>query len=433
MASPPVAVTTSMCTTNPPAQTANVGQAKTGNAATEIAPGGGTTPYTYARDTTGTCTPVSGATALPASSNFSIASGTGVYTYTAPTTQGIYYYCVRVCDAGTPQQCVTKTYTLTVACSAGTTAPALSATTKTVTCPATTADLTSLVTSTPPTGTRTQWHTVATNPTNADSVLNPAAVIQGTYYAYYYSASATCYSPASSAVTVAVTLCTSPAPTPSIVGGTSQTGNAATDLKPTGGKGPYTYSTDASVACVAPTGATALPAANNLIVNGSTGAYSYTAPTTPGTYYFCIKVCDAGSPQQCVTTPYTISVTCSAASSTPTLSATTKTTTCPATTADISGLVTSTPPTGSRVQWHTVSSNPTNADSVLNPAAVTQGTYYAYYYAASGTCYSAASPALTVTITLCTSPAPPTTATSGQPVTGNTATDPEAMTARWPE
>ncbi|RYF78267.1 MAG: hypothetical protein EOO39_01890, partial [Cytophagaceae bacterium] len=97
---------------NPPALTATPGTLNTGNAATELAPSGGTTPYTYSNDTGNpSCSAVAGATALPAS-NLTVASGTGSYSYTAPTTPGTYYFCIKVCDA-TPT-CVTKTYTLTV-------------------------------------------------------------------------------------------------------------------------------------------------------------------------------------------------------------------------------------------------------------------------------------------------------------------------------
>lgn len=103
---------------NPPALTANIGSTNAGNAATELAPSGGTTPYSYSNDTGNpSCSAVSGATALP-NSSLTVNSGTGSYSYTAPATPGVYYFCIKVCDA-TPT-CVTKTYTLTVVAPAGT-------------------------------------------------------------------------------------------------------------------------------------------------------------------------------------------------------------------------------------------------------------------------------------------------------------------------
>ena len=56
-------------------------------------------------------------------------------------------------------------------------------------------------------------------------------------------------------------------------------------------------------------GAQALPASSNLVVN-SNGTYTYTAPTNSGTYYFCVKVCDNDpvSPQ-CTVATYQVVVT----------------------------------------------------------------------------------------------------------------------------
>ncbi|MEZ0538338.1 Ig-like domain-containing protein [Fibrella arboris] len=99
----------------PPALTATSGGTQTGNAASDLLPSGGMTPYTYSNDTgNSSCSAVSGATQLPPS-NLTVASGTGSYSYTAPTTPGTYYFCIKVCDSSMPTpQCVTKTYTLVV-------------------------------------------------------------------------------------------------------------------------------------------------------------------------------------------------------------------------------------------------------------------------------------------------------------------------------
>jgi large repetitive protein len=109
-------VTAPVIATNPPAQSAVINQPKTGTASADLAPTGGNGTYTYSVDNSASCTPVAGATALPAGSNLTVTNPTtGAYTYTAPATAGTYYYCIKVCDTSTPTPtCVTKTYTLTV-------------------------------------------------------------------------------------------------------------------------------------------------------------------------------------------------------------------------------------------------------------------------------------------------------------------------------
>jgi len=102
------------------------------------------------------------------------------------------------------------------------TAPVLSASTKANICPLTTADLTTLQ----PVavgGQTYEWHTVSSNPTTLTFVGSPSQVPAGTYYLY---AKAICYSPPSSAVTVTISVCTSPdltitlgQPTPSPIAG----------------------------------------------------------------------------------------------------------------------------------------------------------------------------------------------------------------------
>jgi Cadherin domain len=105
-------------------------------------------------------------------------------------------------------------------------APILSGTTLPNSCPTTTVNLNSLVTSTTPSGTRLRWHTVATNPTATDSVATPSVLAaSGTYYAYYFDAIANCYSPATAAVTVTITTCNT-CPTPSVGGTATYTGGA---------------------------------------------------------------------------------------------------------------------------------------------------------------------------------------------------------------
>ena len=78
-----VTVTLSLpCVTFPTPQTAVTGEAKTGNAATELQPQGGLSPYTYSNGASDPgCTAPVGATPLPLASNLTISSTTGAYSY----------------------------------------------------------------------------------------------------------------------------------------------------------------------------------------------------------------------------------------------------------------------------------------------------------------------------------------------------------------
>jgi hypothetical protein len=247
---------------------------------------------------------------------FTINATTGAVSFIAspdfelPTDAGgnnVYDIKVQVCDNGTPVLCAIKDVAITVTniveCTAGTTAPTLSATTKSNVCPATTANLSSLVTSSCPVGSNLEWHTASTGLSAANKVSNPASVLGGTYYPTCYDATVNCYSPVPSpGVTVTINACgsnpilTPPATQTGIIS-TTKSGNAASELLPTGGLGAYTYTNgSADPACVAPVGATALPLSSALTINPTTGAYSYTRPASPGTYYFCVKVCDSSTP-----------------------------------------------------------------------------------------------------------------------------------------
>ena len=247
---------------------------------------------------------------------FTINATTGAVSFIAspdfelPTDAGgnnIYDIKVKVCDNGTPVLCAIKDVAITVTniveCTAGTTAPILSANTKSNVCPATSATLTGLVTSSCPVGSTLEWHTANTGLSAANKVANPASVLGGTYYPTCYDAVVNCYSPVPSpGVTVTINACGSnpillPPVTQTGVINTTKSGNAASELLPTGGIGAYAYTNGSTdPACVAPVGATALPLSSALTINAVTGAYSYTRPSAAGTYYFCVKVCDSSSP-----------------------------------------------------------------------------------------------------------------------------------------
>jgi hypothetical protein len=200
----------------PPVKTTPPGGTENGNAGQELNPVGGTSPYTYANGAgDAKCVAPIGSPAyqyLPASSNL-VVNAAGTYSYTAPTTPGNYYFCVKVCDSSTPAICNVAVYKVNVP-----------------------GDLPKFG-ATPP-------------------VQNPPA------------------------------------------GGTGG-GDAPSQLLPEGGTLPYTWSNGSGDAkCQAPAGYTPLPASSNLTITPA-GLYTYTAPTIPGNYYFCLKVCDSSTPTRC--------------------------------------------------------------------------------------------------------------------------------------
>ena len=88
-------------------------------------------------------------------------------------------------------------------CNAGTTAPVLSATTLSNSCPTTTVNLNSLVSSTP-VGAVLEWYT---NAAHTGSPVTMPVGVAGTYYAFFHDITNACFSPVSSAVTVSIIGC----------------------------------------------------------------------------------------------------------------------------------------------------------------------------------------------------------------------------------
>jgi large repetitive protein len=109
------AVSAPLQANNPPTQTALTGGTVTGSAPGDLTPSGGSSPYSYTNATgEPSCSAVAGANPMPAS-NLTVNSATGSYTYVAPSSPGLYYFCIKVCDATTPTpDCVTKTYLVAV-------------------------------------------------------------------------------------------------------------------------------------------------------------------------------------------------------------------------------------------------------------------------------------------------------------------------------
>jgi hypothetical protein len=99
-------------------------------------------------------------------------------------------------------------------CAAGTTAPALTVTTKSNTCPATTINLSTITATNLPAGAILQWHT-ATPVSAANKVPDSSNVAAGTYYAVFYDVANNCYSNISgttgtTTVTATTTVCAIP-------------------------------------------------------------------------------------------------------------------------------------------------------------------------------------------------------------------------------
>jgi hypothetical protein len=208
------------------------------------------------------------------------------------------------------------TVTATTCCSSGTTAPTLSATTKSNVCPATTADISSLVSSTCPVGSSLEWHNVNSG-FSASNIVTATSLGAGTYYPVCFDATNTCYSPApATGVMVTIITCASPLTLtqPPVITKTPSTlvsGTAPMDVTPMGGTGTITYSDgNSDPACTPPVGTQPLPNTSNLQIINATGTYSYTTPAIAGTYYFCVKVCDSTSPTPvCLIATYKVIVT----------------------------------------------------------------------------------------------------------------------------
>jgi hypothetical protein len=75
------------------------------------------------------------------------------------------------------------------------------------TCPATTVNLNTRVTGTPPAGTSVVWYTNNAHTGTALTAAQVAAAGAGTYFAFYFDAGNTCYSPPSAPVVVAIGTC----------------------------------------------------------------------------------------------------------------------------------------------------------------------------------------------------------------------------------
>ena len=267
-------------------------------------------------------------------------------------------------------------------------------------CPATTVNLTTHVTSTPPAGTTVTWHT-GTPATSANKVADATMVVAGTYYAAYFDATNSCYSPTSTPVQVTINSC-----------GTIQASNIcpATTVNLT------THVTSTPPAGTTVTWHTGTPAtsANKVADATMVGAGTYYAA-----YFDATNSCYSPT-----STPVQVTI-----NSCGTIQASN---TCPATTVNLTTHVTSTPPAGTTVTWHT-GTPATLANKVADATMVGAGTYYAAYFDATNSCYSPTSTPVQVTINSCgtiqaTNTCPATTVNL---TTHVTSTPPAGTTVTW--
>ena len=259
-------------------------------------------------------------------------------------------------------------------CSAGTIAPAITATTITNICPISTFSLASLVnTGSLPSGANLIWSMHKVPTASSDTLSNLTTVsAAGKYYAMYYDKVNNCYSPADS-VTATITACV-PTSLSNICPITTVDLMAHTDStnKPLG-----TF-----VSWHTSTPATAL----NKIANPSIISSS-------GTYYLCyydpIGVCFGGTTS--IQVNITTCSTCLAGTNAPNIKEPIASNACPATTLDL-GIVThlDATPSGTTLVWSTHKVPTSNADTLTSLTVSTAGTYYAMYHDAVNNCFSPA-------------------------------------------
>lgn len=123
-------------------------------------------------------------------------------------TTPVYYYkiCDKDPDATFDSSCKTGSVTFKILCASGTAAPQVNPNISNI-CPATTVNLNNAHTGTIPNTTELIWYTNNTHSGSQLTAAQVAAAGAGTYYAYYFSAAGSCFSPASNPVLVSIGNC----------------------------------------------------------------------------------------------------------------------------------------------------------------------------------------------------------------------------------
>ena len=315
---PPFAVTSNAINTSTLANSQ-----LTGNASSQIAPTGGTQPYSYT-GTTGSGAP---STNSKRGGSFIVDSTTGVYTYTPPVNYvGKDTFYITVCDddAIPTPTCAIVTYTVQVGTPLSVSSTPAYVSTNANTPVSNNASSTMGLSG----GLQPYTYSVANAAGNATtaSVKGGGVTINPTTGAYTYtpatnfSGADTFYIKVCDAATptncvqqmfvinvsgapFGVTSTTINASTPA---NTQLTGNASSQIAPTGGTQPYNY-TGTNAAGSASTNS---KRGGSFTVDPATGVYSYTPPVNyVGKDTFYIKVCDAGIPTPtCPIVPYIVQV-----------------------------------------------------------------------------------------------------------------------------
>ena len=405
---------------------------------------GSTAPTLSATTATNTCSTKTNLNVLVTSA---LPTGTSLVWFTNNTRTGTPYPLASAAGVGTffgfyydaTNNCYSPaSAAVTVTQAAPLPAPTVAANAGVITtCPATTANIVSQVTSTTPSGSSLVWYN---NPLRTGTPITATAAPKGLYYAFYFNATTGCYSPASNPVFAAVTSCcttigngvtvtatgtanagynvnqtTMTCPTTPFSGAASWTGLSATGTvvytfsRPVlSAKIFYTAVNSDDIATITTNGGTALLSNPSCGLRISGTQIQGTVPS--GDVFLTVS---AASPFTTITVTNTSGTsgwvqgnfcdfevtTCAAGTAAPTLSATTVSNTCPGTT-NLNSLVTSATPAGATLVWF-ITATPTGTP-YSRPTAAIPGTYYAFYFDALNNCYSPATAAVTATSTACT-------------------------------
>jgi hypothetical protein len=270
-------------------------------------------------------------------------------------------------------------------------------------CPATTANLNNISITNKPRGVIVRWYT-ATSVSNTTLVSNPASVIEGTYYAAFYDTANNCFANNGNGnftqVSVTLTKC-------------CNAGNEAPK---------FNISTLTNICPATTVDLTAIKAINQpnyLVLEWhksspvtATSKVANYASVPAGTYYavFFDPINKCYSANGSMTTPFTVSTIacnqCNAGISSPIVSTKAISNSCPAKTADLSKITVSNQPSGTVLEWHTVTpvSKTTKVEDYTKVGA---GTYYAIFYDPTNACYAGVGTATTsvsVSILDCNTP-----------------------------
>lgn len=297
------------------------------------------------------------------------------------------------------------TVTITKCCNAGNEGPSFVVNTLTNICPSFSVDLSNFKVTNQPSNLVLEFHT-GTPATSANKVNNYSSVAAGTYYAVFYDPVNNCYSDNgvhTTPVTVSIVNCT-----------TCHAGNNSPSLSTLGitNKCPSKTADLSQIQVYNQPRGTVLEWHSALPINKGNQIYDLSTVTS-GTYYAIFydptDLCYAGGGlayTSIIVSNTSCSINCNAGVTAPTLPVEYVSNNCPATTVNLNILTPTAVPTGSRLEWHT-SYPATPQNYIVDPSAMTAGTYYGVYYDLNNNCYSGNGygvKPINVLITGCTDP-----------------------------